>query len=200
MSEHPQPENDGKRRDGTDAPGPRMTIEQKTRLEQILEDILDGYPINPDVARHVMANFAAAVDYWCAPDLLTLCYTGSRTADREWVRDGLDVVLEREGAFRLLVGYNERTRQPRGGDRWTYEWAADKPQVEVRCFPAPWDVPEVKKAAGPYRNGHMVGLALGGGGRVGMLAHVVPGSQGAAGAAAYAQYAGVRVWRPEPAR
>ncbi|TMR91270.1 hypothetical protein [Nonomuraea basaltis] len=172
-----------------------LTTEQKQQLEAILERILGDYPINPDLATHVMANFAAEMDYWSGHDRLTIVYTGSREADRQRVHHDLTAIQTREASFHLLIGYNTETDQPRGGDRHAHEFAATSADVTAEYFPAPWRIPELEKAAGPYRNGFMIGLALGRGGRVGMLAHLRDGSTGSAGAAAFAEHAGIKVWR-----
>ncbi|MFI6909698.1 hypothetical protein ACIBKY_51145 [Nonomuraea sp. NPDC050394] len=175
---------------------PFLTAGQKRHLGALLADILRNYPISEDLATHVLANFDAAVDAWAAPDLLTLVYTGSRGARRGRVVEDLADLYEREnGIFRLLVGYGPDKREPRGGDRHAFEWAAVASGIAVECFPARWDIPELEKAAGPYRNGFMVGLALGRGGRTGMLAHLKDDSTGSAGAAAFAHSAGMPVWR-----
>jgi hypothetical protein len=174
---------------------PILTTEQKRRFEEILEEILGGYPIDRGIVDHVMANFAAAMDHWCQPDLLTIVYTGSRLADRQKVRKDLTGLYDRYGGFRILIGYDRARDKPSGGDRYAYEWAAAVPDVTVELHPAPWHIPELARAAGPARNGYMIGLVQGRGGRYGMLAHLFDGSTGSAGAAAFARHAGMAVWR-----
>ncbi|WP_433355549.1 hypothetical protein ACQP25_17035 [Microtetraspora malaysiensis] len=95
----------------------------------------------------------------------------------------------------MIVGYNPDTDDPPGGDRWTYEWAMNTPGVTVETHPAPWDVPELSRVAGPYRNGYMLGLAVGRTGDFGVLAHLNPKSRGAAGTAAFADYMRLPLWR-----
>ncbi|MEV3986623.1 hypothetical protein [Nonomuraea sp. NPDC049758] len=176
--------------------GPILTTAQQQELEGILERILGDYPINPDVAKHVMANFAADVDRWAdRDDPLTIVYTGSRLADRAKVRADLSGLYDRFGGFRILIGYDRDKDRPSGGDRYAYEWAAAVPDVTVELHPAPWHIPELARAAGPARNGYTVGLVQGRGGRHGMLAHLFDGSTGSAGAAAFARHVGVAVWR-----
>jgi hypothetical protein len=175
---------------------PVLTTAQKQELEAILDRILAGYPINPDVVTHVMANFAAEVDYWADRDhLLTIVYTGSRLADRRKVRNDLSELYDRFGGFRILIGYDRDKDRPAGGDRYAHEWAAAVPDVTVELHPAPWHIPELARAAGPARSGYMIGLAQGRGGRYGMLAHLFDGSTGSAGAAAFARHVGMAVWR-----
>lgn len=77
-----------------------------------------------------------------------------------------------------------------------YFWALEN-GVVVDTFPVDFEVAEINKAAGPYRNGHSLGKALGLGDPVSMLAHLHPESKGAAGFAAYARSVGVHVWRRE---
>ncbi|MEU1883511.1 hypothetical protein ABZ470_39910 [Streptosporangium sp. NPDC020072] len=132
-------------------------------------------------------------------DLFTLAYTGSRQATRNRVHHDLGVITQARGRFRLLVGYNPETDQPQGGDRYAYEYSTLVPGVIAETYPAPWHIPALAKAAGPYRNGFMAGLAVGRGGDYGMLAHLHPGSTGSEGAAAFAEHIGMRVWR-QPAR
>ncbi|MFI6485206.1 hypothetical protein ACIBH1_45360 [Nonomuraea sp. NPDC050663] len=130
-------------------------------------------------------------------ELPTIAYTGSRDADRDRVRADLALLHKRNGDFHLIVGYDPERRQPRGGDRHAHEYAVEH-GLTVECWPALWQVPELAKTAGLYRNGLMLGLAMArqiDGGRVGVLAHLKDGSTGSAGTAAYAAALGLPVWR-----
>lgn len=129
--------------------------------------------------------------------MFTLAYTGYRHTAKQVVWRDLDVVLARKGPFRLLVGFDPGKRTPTGGDLWAYEWALVHPEVELECHPAHWDVPELSKAAGPYRNGYMIGKAQASSEPSGMLAHLHPKSKGAAGAAKFADLVGLHVWKPK---
>jgi hypothetical protein len=97
------------------------------------------------------------------------------------------------GPMRLIVGFDPEKRTPGGGDMAAYDWAVQAPGVVVECLPAPWDLPELDKSAGPYRNGAIVERTLAAAGGKAMLAHLHPKSRGAAGTAAYATFRGLRV-------
>lgn len=174
---------------------PILTTEQKHQLEAILARILDSYPINPDLVTHVRANFAAELDNWSGPDWFTLGYTGWRGADRDRVREDLTAVRTRVGPLRLIVGYDPDQQEPKGGDEHAYEWGLEAPGVIVETYPAPWHLPELGRAAGPYRNGRMIQQVLAASGQRGYVAHLHEESRGAAGTAAYAAHLGLDVWR-----
>ncbi|WP_424533675.1 hypothetical protein ACOZ38_25400 [Sphaerisporangium viridialbum] len=129
------------------------------------------------------------------PDWFNLLYTGFRGTSRDRVREDLTMLRERVGPLRLVVGYDPEKNEPGGGDRHAYEWGQQAPGVIVETHPAPWRIPQLRRAAGPYRNGLMVGLVLARGGRHGVIAHLHPQSRGAAGTAAFAQHLGMPVWR-----
>ncbi|MER6171326.1 hypothetical protein [Streptosporangium sp. NPDC001681] len=174
---------------------PILTTEQIEQLGNILQGILANYPISVDLATHVLANFDAEVDNWSGPRPFTLLYTGWRGASRERVYEDLNDVLKRVGPFHLVVGYNVEKDEPAGGDRYAYAWATLTPGITVETHPAPWHVPLLKRTAGLFRGGLMLGLVLGRGGPHGMLAHLHEKSRGAAGTAAFADHLGVPVWK-----
>ncbi len=74
----------------------------------------------------------------------------------------------------------------------------EHPRRDRRNPPRAWHVPALSRAAGPYRNGFMLGLAVGRGGPFEVLAHLHPKSRGAAGTAAYAKHMRLPI-REEPA-
>ncbi|WP_440063832.1 hypothetical protein [Streptosporangium sp. OZ121] len=172
-----------------------LTTDQMEQLSDILQGILANYAVSTDLAAHILANFSAEVDNWSGARPFVLVYTGWRGASRDRVRADLDDVLKRVGPFHLIVGYNVEEDEPDGGDRYAYEWATTTPGITVETRPAPWHIPKLKRAAGPYRNGLMLGLAIGRGGPHGVLAHLHKESRGAAGTAAFAEHLGVPIWK-----
>ncbi|MEU7891725.1 hypothetical protein AB0B45_02545 [Nonomuraea sp. NPDC049152] len=176
-----------------------LTEAERAHLRHLLARILDDEQVPREAADHIRQSFRAELDALSRPRPLTLVYTGWRAAARHRVRDDLEDARARAGGrLHVIVGYNPDTDDPPGGDRWTYEWAMNTPGVTVETHPAPWHIPALSRAAGPYRNGYMLGLAAGRSGDFEVLAHLHPNSRGAAGTAAYAEYMGLRI-RKEPA-
>ncbi|MFG3438363.1 hypothetical protein ACGF0J_14060 [Nonomuraea sp. NPDC047897] len=177
-----------------------LTPRQSVYLRQQLARILNDPQVPPEAADHIYQAFRTELEALTRTRPATLVYTGWRGAARHRVRDDLEAALARAGGrLHVIVGYNPDTGDPPGGDLWTYEWATNTPGVTVETHPAPWHIRELSKAAGPYRNGYMLGLASGRTtGDFEVLAHLHPRSRGAAGTAAYADYMGLRI-RKEPA-
>ncbi|TMR88348.1 hypothetical protein [Nonomuraea basaltis] len=173
-----------------------LTVGERTHLRILLAHILQDQRVPPEAADHIRQAFRAELEALSRPCPLTLVYTGWRGAARHRVREDLEDARARAGGrLHVIVGYNPDTDDPPGGDRWTYEWANNTVGVTVETHPAPWDVPELSRAAGPYRNGYMLGLAAGRPGDFGVLAHLHPKSRGAAGTAAFAGYLGLPLLR-----
>ncbi|MEV4472842.1 hypothetical protein [Nonomuraea sp. NPDC049504] len=173
-----------------------LTLYERAELRMLLAHILDDQRVPPEAADYIRQAFRDKLEELARPRPLTLVYTGWRGAARPRVRADLDAVLDRAGGrLHVIVGYNPDTDDPPGGDRWTYEWANNEPGVTVETHPAPWDIPELSKSAGPYRNGYMLGLAVGWPGDFGVLAHLHPKSRGAAGTAAFAEHLRLPLWR-----
>lgn len=171
-----------------------LTHDQRTEIQRILLQVLDDPRVTTEIAEHVSRSFATELEVRSSRPF-TLLYTGWRGAARHRVREDLEVVLAKHGRIHVVVGYNPDRRIPTGGDQWTYEWATSTPGVTVETHPAPWHLPEVRKAAGGYRNGFMAGLVVARGGDFGVLAHLHSESKGATGMAAFTAYLGMRVWR-----
>ncbi|MGI5281690.1 hypothetical protein ACQEVF_59115 [Nonomuraea polychroma] len=171
-----------------------LTQSERAELRMLLAHILDDERVPPEASDYIRKTFRDKLEELARPRPLTLVYTGWRGAARHRVRDDLEAVRSRAGGrLHVIVGYNPDTDDPPGGDRWTYEWAMNTPGVTVEAHPAPWHVPALSRAAGPYRNGFMLGVAVGRPGEFEVLAHLHPQSRGAAGTAAYAEYMGLRI-------
>ncbi|GAA5046360.1 hypothetical protein HNP84_010294 [Thermocatellispora tengchongensis] len=171
-----------------------LTAGERAHLRYLLARILDDQRVPPEAADYIRHAFRAELEALSRPRPVTLVYTGWRGAARHRVREDLEEKRARAGGrLHVIVGYNPDTDDPPGGDRWTYEWANNTVGVTVETHPAPWHIPALSRAAGPYRNGFMLGLAVGRGGDFEVLAHLHPHSKGAAGTAAYAEYMGLRV-------
>ncbi|MFC7641491.1 hypothetical protein ACFQX6_11220 [Streptosporangium lutulentum] len=158
---------------------PRLNVDQRQYLGLILDEAF-GTDVRPEAARLVLGRFFAALSDWCEPDLFTLGYTGWREADRDRVREDLTEIRNQVGPMRLIVGFDPEKRTPTGGDMHAYDWGQEAPGVIVECLPAPWDIPELARSAGPYRNGAIVERVLAATGSKAMLAHLHPSSRGAA--------------------
>ncbi|RJL21085.1 SLOG family protein [Bailinhaonella thermotolerans] len=124
-------------------------------------------------------------------DRFRLLYTGARDLDRPGDRDtiwaDLDGIYARRGPLLLVHGSCSR-----GGDAHAEAWRAHAAErgldVAIERHPAPWSA--LGRAAGPYRDGYMLGR-----GADGVLAHVTAASQGARNTAAYAQHLGIPLIR-----
>jgi hypothetical protein len=135
------------------------------------------------------------------PSLFHLLFAATRTFDDvPLVYRQCDAILERYGGVHLIHGHY-RSRDgvlvsDMIADAWAVQRAGEGRPVTVERFPAPWDL--LGKAAGPARYGFMVGLLIGRGSRpVGCIAHIVDGSRGASGTAAFAEKAGIPTRRYE---
>ncbi|MFF0770942.1 hypothetical protein ACFYUK_18800 [Nonomuraea wenchangensis] len=173
---------------------PRVSFEQRQDMARILHRVLREAGVSHQQTRSVVTSFFFTdVSVWCEPDVFTLGYTGWRNASREKVWADLTRIRREVGPLRLIVGFDPKKRIPTGGDMHAYDWAVEAPGVLAECLPAPWYLPELARAAGPYRNGAIVERTLAAAGSRAMLAHLHPESRGAAGTAAYAKFRGLRV-------